>query len=82
MQVTYKLVRYAHQHPETQLTVFEIPQVPGYRAQAGPTRASPIPWWAAAMSFPGLHQPIYRRRVMADYLAWGRYPLHLKQARL
>ena len=30
-QITYKLVRYAKKHPETQLTVFEIPQIPGYR---------------------------------------------------
>ncbi len=30
-QITYKLVRYARKHPETQLTVFEIPQIPGYR---------------------------------------------------
>ena len=30
-QITYKLVRYAKKHPETQLAVFEIPQVPGYR---------------------------------------------------
>jgi hypothetical protein len=30
-QITWKLVRYARKHPETQLEVFEIPQVPGYR---------------------------------------------------
>jgi hypothetical protein len=29
MQVTYELVRYARQHPETQLSVLAIPQVPG-----------------------------------------------------
>ena len=34
MQITYKLVRYARKHPETQLTVLEIPQVPGYRRRS------------------------------------------------
>lgn len=30
-QISYKLVRYARKHPELQLEIFEIPQVPGYR---------------------------------------------------
>ncbi len=30
-QIAYKLERYARKHPETQLTVLEIPQIPGYR---------------------------------------------------
>lgn len=30
-QITYKLERYARNHPETDLAIFEIPQVPGYR---------------------------------------------------
>ena len=30
-QITYKLERYARKHPEMQLEIFEIPQVPGYR---------------------------------------------------
>jgi len=30
-QIAYKLTRYARKHPETRLTVFEIPQIPGYR---------------------------------------------------
>ena len=30
-QITYKLERYARKHPETQLTIFEIPQIPGSR---------------------------------------------------
>jgi hypothetical protein len=33
-QMAYKLVRYASKHPETQLNVFEIRQVPGYRRQS------------------------------------------------
>jgi len=30
-QIAFKLVRYSRKHPEIQLTVFEIPQTPGYR---------------------------------------------------
>jgi hypothetical protein len=30
-QTAYKLVKFAAKHPDTDLTVFEIPQVPGYR---------------------------------------------------
>jgi len=30
-QITYKLVRYAKKHPEEELRVYEIPQIPGYR---------------------------------------------------
>ncbi|MGD0890200.1 MAG: hypothetical protein ABR923_01610 [Terracidiphilus sp.] len=30
-QLAWKLERYARMHPETELAVFEIPQVPGYR---------------------------------------------------
>jgi hypothetical protein len=30
-QLAYKLERYARKHPEIALTIFEIPQIPGYR---------------------------------------------------
>ncbi len=30
-QTAYQLERYARKHPKAQLTVFEIPQIPGYR---------------------------------------------------
>ena len=33
-QITYKLARYGRKHPDSQLTLFEIPQVPGYRRQS------------------------------------------------
>jgi hypothetical protein len=33
-QIAYKLERYARKHPETQLSIFEIPQVPGYRRRS------------------------------------------------
>ena len=39
-QITYKLVRFARKNPGTELTVFEIPQIPGYRREATPPRAS------------------------------------------
>ena len=32
--IAYKLLRYSAKHPETQLQVYEIPQIPGYRKQS------------------------------------------------
>jgi hypothetical protein len=78
-QITYKLARYARKHPETQLTAFEIPQVPGYRrrsrrnqsiAEALITRGYVLPL--------ALISPYIVGGVLVDYLAWGRYPLALK----
>jgi hypothetical protein len=33
-QIAYKLARYGRKHPELHLTVFDIPQVPGYRSHS------------------------------------------------
>jgi hypothetical protein len=33
-QITYKLVRFGRKNPGTELTVFEIPQIPGYRRRS------------------------------------------------
>src|SRR5579863_4916065 len=38
-QITWKLVRYARKHPETRLTVFDVPQIPGYRRQSRSVRS-------------------------------------------
>jgi hypothetical protein len=78
-QITYKLVQYARKHPETQLTAFEIAQVPGYRrgsrrnqsiAESLITRGYVLP-----LAFVS---PYIVGAVLVDYLVWGRYPLALK----
>ena len=82
-QISHKLVRYARKHPETQLKMFDIPQVPGYRrpsrrnqsiVEALITRGYVVP--VAFIS------PYVVAGALADYLVWGRYPLNLKQVQI
>jgi hypothetical protein len=83
MQVTYELVRYAGKHPETELAVFAIPQIPGYR---GPSRTNKS--IARSLLTSGYVVPLAvlcppaATALVADYFAWGRYPLRLKQAQV
>ncbi len=82
-QIACELVRYARAHPETQLTVMEIPQIPGYRR---PSRADQ--GVAASLTVTGyviplaVIYPYIAAGVVADYLAWGRFPLHLRHVRI
>lgn len=75
-QITYKLVRYARKHPETELTVFEIPQVPGYRrlSHANKSVAGSLVTTAYAVPLTLLN-PYLAGAVFVDYLVRGRYPL-------
>jgi len=38
-QLAYKLERYAHKHLETQLTIYEIQQIPGYRRMSSSNKS-------------------------------------------
>jgi hypothetical protein len=73
-QITWKLVRYARKHPETQLEVFEIPQVPGYRHASYSNKSI-----AESLSTTGyavpivLLNPYIAAGFFADYLARGRF---------
>jgi hypothetical protein len=73
-QITYKLVRYARKHPETQLEVFEIPQVPGYRHLSHSNHGV-----AESLSTTGLVVPIALLNpyiaggFFVDYMARGRF---------
>jgi hypothetical protein len=62
-QIAYKLVRYARKHPETQLTVFEIRQVPGYRRQSHSNKSI-----AESLTTTGYAVPIV---LINPYLAGG-----------
>jgi len=74
--VTYTLVKYARMHPEMQLTVLEIPQVPGYRHNS---RA--IHGVAETLIMNGyvipvvVLNPYIAGGLLADYLVRGRYQL-------
>jgi hypothetical protein len=77
-QVAYKLERHARKHPEMQLTVFEISQIPGCRRQS---RSSKSVAQSLTLSSPGYlvaiawANPYIAGAIFADYLVRGRYPL-------
>ena len=78
-QNSWELVRFARKHPEIELSVVEIPRVPGSRRGTRPAMSV-----AGALLVSGEIAPLaYLSPPLAvadciDYLVWGRYPLHLK----
>ena len=82
-QITYKLVRYARKHPETQLTAFEIPQVPGYRRRSRRNQSIAASLITRGYVLPlAFISPYIVGGVLVDYLVWGRYPLSLKHLQI
>jgi hypothetical protein len=72
-QITWKLARYAQKHPETQLEVFEIPQVPGYR-RLSRSNKSIVESLSTSYVVPiALLNPYIAGGFFADYLARGRF---------
>lgn len=73
-QITYKLVRHARKHPETQLAVFEIPQIPGLRRQSHANKSI-----AESLSTTGYAVPIafvnpyLAGGLFVDYIVHGRF---------
>jgi hypothetical protein len=82
-QITYKLVRYARRHPETQLTVFEIPQIPGYRrlSRSNKSIAESLATTGYAVPIAVLN-PYLAGGLFVDYLVRGRYHLLPKHPQL
>lgn len=75
-QITYKLVKYARKHPGTDLTVFEIPQVPGYRRMSHPNKSVSASLVTTGYAVPlTLLNPYLAGAIFVDYLVRGRYPL-------
>jgi hypothetical protein len=82
-QITYNLVRYARKHPETQLTAFEIPQVPGYRRRGRRNQSVAASLITRGYVFPlAFISPYIVGGFLVDYLVWGRYPLNLKHLQI
>jgi hypothetical protein len=78
-QISYKLVRYARKHPETQLTIFDLPQVPGYRRRSRGNKSIAKSLIANGAVIPlAFLNPYVAGGVAADWLIFGRYPLPLK----
>ncbi len=81
MQVTNELVRYARRHPEIDLSVLAIPQVPGYRGHSRPNKGIVQSLVVRGYFIPlAVMCPACAGAVLADWLAWGRYPLRLEPA--
>jgi hypothetical protein len=73
-QISYKLVRYARKHPNTHLTVFEIPQVPGYRHGSRSIKGIDESIITSAYAVPiALTNPYLALGLFLDYLVRGRY---------
>jgi hypothetical protein len=75
-QVTVRLVRYARKHPELDLRVFEISQIPGYRRASGPNRTVIGSLTTRGIAVPiALINPYAAGGMLLDYLAEGRFRL-------
>ena len=75
-QITYKLVRYARKHPEAQLTVFEIPQIPGYRWRSRAVKGIDESIVTTIYAIPiALANPYLAGGLFINYLVRGRYQL-------
>ena len=73
-QITYKLVRYERKHPEMQLTVFEIPQIPGYRRLSHSNKSIAESLTTTAYAIPiALVNPYIAGGLFVDYLVRGRF---------
>jgi hypothetical protein len=82
-QITYKLVRYARKHPETQLTAFDIPQIPGFRRRSRRNQSIAESFITRGYVVPlAFISPYIVGGVLVDYLVWGRYPLTLKHLQI
>jgi len=75
-QIAYKLTRYARKHPESRLTVFEIPQIPGYRRLSHSNKSIDESIVTTAYAIPiALANPYLAGGLFVDYLVRGRYHL-------
>jgi hypothetical protein len=79
-QITYKLTRYARKHPETALTVYEIPQIPGYRMRSHSNKSVDESIITTVYAIPiAIVNPYLAGGLFVDYLVRGRYHLIPKQ---
>ncbi len=82
-QISYKLVRYARKHPELQLTIFDLPQIPGYRRRSRGNKSIALSLITNGLVIPiAFLNPYVAGGVGVDYLIWGRYPLPLKHLQI
>jgi hypothetical protein len=82
-QITYKLVRFAHKHPGVQLSILEIPQVPGYRRPSHSTKSIAESLTTTGYAVPiVLINPYLAGGIFVDYLARGRFHPLMKNPKI
>jgi hypothetical protein len=72
--LAHKLERYANKHPETQLTIFEISQIPGYRRHSRSNKGVAESFITTGVAIPiALVNPYLAGGIVVDYMVRGRY---------
>lgn len=75
-QITYKLERYAKKHPDEDLTILEIPQIPGYRHPSRMNKSISESLITTGYAIPiVIFNPYLGGGLFVDYLVRGRYHL-------
>ena len=75
-QIAYKLERYARKHPELQLTILEIPRVPGYQHLARSNNGVAEGFITSGYAIPlAIINPYLAGGIFLDYLVRGRFHL-------
>ncbi|MGB6728045.1 MAG: hypothetical protein WBE74_19295 [Terracidiphilus sp.] len=73
-QIAYKLVKFSRKHPGTQLAIFEIPQIPGYRRMSHANKSIDESFVTTVYAIPiVVLNPYLAGGLFVDYLARGRY---------
>lgn len=81
-QIAYELQRYAQRHRNIDLTLFEIPQIPGYRRPSLQNKGVVESLIVSGDIVPiAIFAPYVAAGLGADFLMWGRYSLDLKSTR-
>lgn len=75
-QIASKLVHYSKEHPEAEVSVFEISQVPGYRRRSGRNKSVSASLITTGYAIPlAVLNPYLAGAIFVDYIARGRYPV-------
>ena len=73
-QMAHKLLRYSRNHPQVQLTIFEIAQIPGYRRNSRSNKGIAESLATTGYALPiALSNPYIAAGLFLDYLVRGRY---------
>ena len=75
-QISHKLVRYARKNPQTNLAVYEIPQIPGYRRQSRHNKSIAESLITTGYAIPiVILNPYLAGGLFVDYLMRGHFHL-------